>query len=36
VIVRNLACKHRRPADAPGRRWLFRQRVEVPKNIKLP
>lgn len=28
VLVRNLACQHRRPPNAPRVRWLFRQRVE--------
>lgn len=36
VLVKNLSCYHRRPKDAPGRRWIFRQRVEVPKHIDLP
>lgn len=36
ILVRNLSCKHRRPANAPERRWLFRQRVEIPHHIKLP
>ena len=36
ILVRNLSCEHRRPADAPKKRWLFRQRVEVPKHIELP
>lgn len=36
ILVRNLACHHRRPANAPKRRWIFRQRVEVPTHIKLP
>lgn len=36
VIARNLACKHRRPSNAPKRRWIFRQRVEVPDHINLP
>jgi hypothetical protein len=31
VIVRNLSCVHRRPANCPHDRWLFRQRVMVPK-----
>jgi hypothetical protein len=35
IIVKNLSCHHRRPADAPKRRWLFRQRVEVPKHLDL-
>ena len=30
VIARNLAAYHRRPPNVSGRRWLFRQRVEVP------
>lgn len=36
ILVRNLSCKHRRPGSVPERRWLFRQRVEVPKHIYLP
>lgn len=36
ILARNLACLHRRPANAPKRRWIFRQRVEVPKHIDLP
>ena len=36
IIAKNLACHHRRPDNAPDRRWLFRQRVEIPKDIKLP
>lgn len=36
IIARNLGCKHRRPANAPKRRWVFRQRVEVPEHIELP
>lgn len=36
ILVRNLSCHHRRPKNAPTRRWLFRQRVEVPKHIALP
>lgn len=36
ILVRNLACHHRRPANAPKRRWLFRQRVEVPTHLQLP
>ena len=36
ILVRNLGCHHRRPANAPKKRWMFRQRVEVPKNMKLP
>lgn len=36
ILVRNLACQHRRPANAPKRRWIFRQRVEVPNHINLP
>lgn len=29
VLVSNLACQHRRPPEAVGRRWSFRQRVNV-------
>ena len=36
ILVGNLSCHHRRPADAPRRRWLFRQRVEMPKHLELP
>lgn len=36
VIGRNLGCLHRRPGNAPKRRWFFRQRVEIPTHIKLP
>lgn len=36
ILVRNLACYHRRPANAPRRRWIFRQRVEVPRHLQLP
>lgn len=36
IIARNLAGQHRRPGNCPKKRWLFRQRVEVPKHIKLP
>lgn len=36
VLVKNLSCLHRRPKDAPRRRWIFRQRVEVPEHIDLP
>ena len=30
IIINNLAWYHRRPPNAPYRRFLFRQRVEVP------
>lgn len=33
VVARNLACSHRRPNNAPSRRWSFRQRVIVPKEL---
>lgn len=36
ILVRNLSCHHRRPDNCPDRRWIFRQRVEVPTHIKLP
>ncbi len=34
ILVKNLSCMHRRPANAPKRRWFFRQRVEVPTHIR--
>lgn len=36
VIARNLACTHRRPPEADGKRWSFRQRVAVPASLRLP
>lgn len=36
VIFKNLSAYHRRPANCPKRRVMFRQRVEVPKHIQLP
>lgn len=36
ILVKNLSCFHRRPDNAPKRRWFFRQRVEIPKHIELP
>ena len=36
ILVKNLTCMHRRPSNAPQRRWTFRQRVEVPQHLKLP
>ncbi len=36
IIGRNMGCEHRRPANAPRRRWFFRQRVEVPQHMELP
>lgn len=36
VIARNLGCYHKRPNEINGERYFFRQRVEVPKDIKLP
>jgi len=35
VIARNLGCYHRRPPDAPRERWVFRQRVALPRFISL-
>ena len=29
ILVDNLACFHRRPPDAPRKRWFFRQRVHI-------
>jgi len=34
VIAKNLSCFHRRP-NIDGERYFFRQRVEIPKHIKL-
>lgn len=34
VYIRNLACFHRRPPDAPRNRFIFRQRVELCGNEK--
>ena len=36
ILVRNRGCYHRRPADCPTIRYLFRQRVEIPAHIALP
>lgn len=38
ILFRNLLVHHRRPLCAPrgGERHFFRQRVELPKHIKLP
>ena len=36
VISRNLLCPHRRPSDAPSRRWFYRQRVKVPTHLAIP
>ncbi len=36
ILWRNLAGEHRRPSDAPRRRWSFRQRVEIPRYLQLP
>lgn len=36
ILVKNLSCFHRRPKNAPRRRFFFRQRVEVPTHIELP
>lgn len=36
VVSRNLYGYHRRPHHSPVRRWLFRQRVQVPAHIQLP
>jgi hypothetical protein len=35
VVANNLACKHRRPENAPRVRWFFRQRVYTPEWLKL-
>jgi len=36
VLFRNRGPLHRRPTNAPARRWMFRQRVQVPKGMNLP
>lgn len=33
VLFRNLAVYHRRPSNAKFKRWVFRQRVEVPEFL---
>ena len=33
ILVRNIT--HRRPANAPNQRFIFRQRVEVPSGISI-
>jgi len=36
VIFKNMSVTHRRPADCPRIRWVFRQRVAVPTHMELP
>ena len=36
VIFHNLHCLHWRPKGVPRVRWIFRQRVAVPKHMELP
>jgi hypothetical protein len=36
VIARNLGCLHRRNPLTEGKRWSFRQRVELPTTMTLP
>ena len=36
VIARNQGCTHRRPPEAKGERWVFRQRVAIPTQFPLP
>lgn len=36
IIFKNMSVTHRRPANVPKIRWVFRQRVTVPTNIQLP
>lgn len=38
AVFRNLSVLHRRPADVPRVRWVFRQRVAVPplSHLELP
>ena len=36
VLFKNMSVRHRRPANVPRIRWVFRQRVGVPNHIDLP
>jgi len=36
IIFKNMSVRHRRPEDCPKVRWMFRQRVEIPKHMELP
>lgn len=36
ILFRNRGCYHKRPDNCPLIRWLFRQRVEIPKHMELP
>lgn len=36
IIFKNMSVTHRRPENCPKDRWIFRQRVAVPKNMSLP
>jgi hypothetical protein len=33
VLFNNMTTLHRRPANAPEKRWVFRQRVRLPKDL---
>src|SRR5258705_2683345 len=33
IIFKNMSVRHRRPAHCPRIRWVYRQRVEIPKHI---
>jgi hypothetical protein len=33
VLFRNTSCSHRRPPGCKRRRWLFRQRVQIPAGF---
>lgn len=35
VIFKNMSVKHRRPANCPRIRWVFRQRVAIPQHLNL-
>lgn len=35
IIFKNMSVRHRRPPNCPRIRWVFRQRVSVPKHITL-
>ncbi len=36
ILFRNMSVTHRRPANCPKDRWIFRQRVRIPSHLELP
>lgn len=36
IVFHNLHCLHRRPANAPRIRWVYRQRCSIPTRLDLP